>query len=249
MKSSSNHGPDAVHLASSDEQPPFNSLPERNFGKKRRKVYAQYKPLAALGGLAIPTTLHWAVQVISDNEISNDEPGYIWELAQTKLRLTIHVSSWTGARTSQKDFLGYTNLTDSEISDRAIDILNSMNTEEFGLVDSLTRLYLRPIGAAHSLVNKSPENTKAYDPLVQNCQKFAMLLKEAICLKKPESIPGQSIEPRKKKRRFIKKTGKALKVIFVGTSKGFLKLGTGVLKRALISSISNPQFIQPGAGR
>lgn len=167
-------------LASSDEKTPFDSLLERNPARRQRKVYAQYRPLSGLRGIPIPGTLHWAVQTVSDTEIADDEPGYIWELAQTQAKLTINVSSWPGAKSKQKHLLGYTNLTDGEICDCgsssylyripniisltdswiASEVLHHMNTDNFGFLDEVTRLYLRPVGLAHSV---------SLDPLYLRC--------------------------------------------------------------------------------
>ncbi|KAL9628729.1 MAG: hypothetical protein Q9164_007162 [Protoblastenia rupestris] len=246
MSNSSSNGSKSQTLASSDEQPPFDNLLERNPARKQRKVYAQYKPLSGLHSIPIPGTLHWAVQVVSTTEIARYEPGYIWELVQQELKLTINVSLWPGAKSKQKHFLGYTSLADEEICVCASEILNNMNTNNFGLLDKATRLYLRPLGLAHSLKNKTPEEAKAYDMLIRNCQEFAELLKESICEEKPQTITRCNTEPAtRKKKELRKKTGKFLKVIFRGSGRGFKKLGTGFWKMAFLSSLSNPQFIQP----
>lgn len=104
------------------------------------------------------------------------------------------------------------------------------------------------------LKNKSSEEAgaearaeaRAYDMLVRNCQEFATLLMEKICEEEPQTITPRSTEPVKRKRRGLrKKMGKFLKVVFLGSGRGFKKLGTGFWKRALMSSLSNPQFIMP----
>ncbi|KAL8726220.1 MAG: hypothetical protein Q9166_006845 [cf. Caloplaca sp. 2 TL-2023] len=269
MSSSGNKGHHSKILASSDEQPPFVSLVEKNSDGRQRKIYAQYHAPDGLGGVPIPGTLHWAIQVVSADEIADNEPGYIWELAQTELKIRINASTWPGAKPNSKDFLGYTFLTDEEICDHGLldcchvvpsnrtladsatanGILSAMNTDSFGVLDVATRLYLRPLGLAHSLQNKSPGEAQAYDALVQNCQEFARGLKDAICTKAPQPVTSRNTVPTKEKRRFLRKTGKFLKVVFIGRTSGFRKFGTGLLKRALISSLSNPQFIQPGPGR
>ena len=115
LKSSSNPGPDSQTIASSSENPPFGSLTERNPWKRQRKVYALYKPLGALFHIPFPTTLHWAVEVVSDEELANDGSGYVWELAQEKGKITINVSSWIAVGEARKELLGYTKLTDEEI--------------------------------------------------------------------------------------------------------------------------------------
>ncbi|KAL8911541.1 MAG: hypothetical protein Q9171_003305 [Xanthocarpia ochracea] len=246
MSNSNSNGSNPQIIASSDGQPPFDNLLERNPASKQREVYAQYKPLSGLRNISLPGTLHWAVQVVSTTEIAHDEPGYIWELAQQELKLTINVSLWPGAKSKQKHFLGYTSLTDEEICVCASEILNNMNTNNFGLLDKATRLYLRPLGLSHSLENKTPEEAKAYDMLIRNCQEFAELLKESICGEKPQNITRSNPEPAsRRKRRLRKKTGKFLKVIFRGSKTGFRKLGTRFWKMAFLSSLSNPQFIMP----
>ena len=117
LKTSSNPGPDSETLASSDENPPFVSLVKRNPSKTQRKVYALYKPLSGLFHLRLPGTLHWAVEVVSDEELASDDSGYVWELAQEKGKITINVSSWTGVEGARSELLGYTKLTDEEICD------------------------------------------------------------------------------------------------------------------------------------
>ena len=123
-----------------------------------------------------------------------------------------------------------------------------MNAANLNLLDKVARAYLfagtpqfGPLLSILQLRRKNTKDTKAYDILVQNCQEFAKRLKVRICL--------PSIETDKRKRRVVKKVGRALRFIFVDSGRGFTKLGTGLFKRALISSLSNPQFIQPGAGR
>ncbi|KAL9045528.1 MAG: hypothetical protein Q9214_001441, partial [Letrouitia sp. 1 TL-2023] len=111
-------GSDSKTLASSNENPPFGTLLERNPSKRQRRVYAQYRPLSKL--FQIPGTFHWAVEVISDDKLEEDDSGYIWELAQEKGKITINVSSWTGAEKTRKELLGYTKLTDSEICDHGL---------------------------------------------------------------------------------------------------------------------------------
>lgn len=241
FQSSSSPGPETEIMASSNEYPPFNSLVERNPSQRQRKVYARYKTLGGLANVPIPGTLHWAVEVISQNELDNDECGYIWELAQDKGKIRIQVSVWTGSNSTRKELLGYSRLTDREICDHASNILYNMNTNDFNIIDKATRVYLKPMNLAHSLHQKSPEDARAYDMLVRNCQDFAKRLKVCICVK--------DTKPDKRKRRVFKKTGKVLKAVFVGSGRGFRILGTGFWKLALLSSISNPQFIQPGPGR
>ena len=77
FKSSSKPGPDSETLACSDEYPPFDSLIERNPSTKRREVYARYKPLSGLVHIPIPGTFHWAVEVISAEELAKEESGCI----------------------------------------------------------------------------------------------------------------------------------------------------------------------------
>ena len=115
--SSSEPGLDSTNIASSNEIPPFYRLTERNPSKTLRKVYAMYQPLNALFRIPIPGTLHWGVNVVSDEELAEDDPGYVWELAQEKGKITINVSSWTGAAKMRKELLGSTNLTDRKICD------------------------------------------------------------------------------------------------------------------------------------
>ena len=115
--SSSEPGLDSTNIASSNEIPPFDRLTERNPSKTLRNVYAMYQPLNALFRIPIPGTLHWGVNVVSDEELAEDDPGYVWELAQEKGKITINVSSWTGAAKMRKELLGSTNLTDRKICD------------------------------------------------------------------------------------------------------------------------------------
>ncbi|KAL8921256.1 MAG: hypothetical protein Q9172_004136, partial [Xanthocarpia lactea] len=235
MSNSNSNGSMSQIIASSDGQPPFDNLLERNPASKQREVYAQYKPLSGLRNIPLPGTLHWAVQVVSTTEIAHDEPGYIWELAQQELKLRINLD---------------------RRGDLSSEILNNMNTNNFGLLDEAARLYLRPMGFAHSreklmhpviqLKNKTPEEAKAYDMLIRNCQDFAERLKESICEEKHQNITRSNPEPASRKRRRLrKKTGKFLKVIFRGSRTGFRKLGTRFWKMAGLSSLSNPQFIMP----
>lgn len=115
FQSSSGPSPNSETIASSNEYPPFDSLYERNRSRRQRKVYARYKPLSGLRNVPIPGTLHWAVEVVSENELDNDECDYIWELAQKKGRIRIDVSLWEDTNSARDELLGYTRLTDKEI--------------------------------------------------------------------------------------------------------------------------------------
>lgn len=117
FRSSSGPSPDTEVIASSTEHPPFDSLEERNPLRRKRKVYAQRKPLSGLANIRLPGTLHWAVEVITESEIAEDDSGYIWDLAQEKGKIMINTSLWIGADSTRGNLLGYTNLTDREICD------------------------------------------------------------------------------------------------------------------------------------
>lgn len=92
MSNSSGKIPQTQILASFDQQPPFYSIQDRSPAKKQQDIYGQYHTLSDLGGVEVPSKLHWAVQVISATEVKNNEPGYIWELAQKSGKATINVS-------------------------------------------------------------------------------------------------------------------------------------------------------------
>ena len=93
FKSSSKPGPDSETLACSDEYPPFDSLIERNPSKKRREVYARYKPLSGLVHIPIPGTLHWAVEVISAAELAKE--GFVGGVEPTSgLSVKNIISRW-----------------------------------------------------------------------------------------------------------------------------------------------------------
>ena len=125
FKSSTKLRPDSEILACSDETPPFDSLIERNPSTNQRQVYARYKPLSGFFHMPIPGTLHWAVEVVSAEELARNDVGYIWELVQKNGKTAINVSSWTGAEKTRKEFMGYTKSTDEEICDCGLSTLFS----------------------------------------------------------------------------------------------------------------------------